>query len=127
MVAIAVVFQALNALLLAVTFTALAVVYAAWVDWSWVRSRVPAPSRAVPRPPPLVARVAAVTVAVAVAVGWNTVDAARDLWSVWGLIDERSVWFVLGPVGVVALVSVPVSVVLRRREPTGGPRPGPAR
>jgi hypothetical protein len=99
--ALALVFHALNALVLGVTFTPIAIVYAVFVDWQSVAERV-----GLDRLPALPVRFTAAVAALAalvVGLGWNTGRAVRGVFNLGGGLDWRSIWYVLLPLALLWL------------------------
>jgi len=103
--ALTLVFHALNALLLVVTFTPILITYALFVDLQRVAERLePLPGRAtcmLERAPtgPLLG--SAIGVAMLVAASWNTTPFPRILLQLDGYLDWRTIWYPVLPGAIV--------------------------
>lgn len=103
----ALLFNAVNALLLGVTFNAMIVVYALFVDWPGVGrklglNRLPRLS-VIDRIPPILATGGAIALALGYAFVWDTTTWARLVPTLGGLINEWTIWYVLTPLAMVWL------------------------
>ena len=126
-VSIAMIFHALNALLLYVSFTYLLIAYGLFVDWHSVVHRwTPAVVKRVPlnrvSSPALVGGTLAF--ALLFAALWSTVPFFRHLFDLGGWLDWRTIWIPLLPLSVLgfirstwALVAAAWQQTQRRRNP----------
>lgn len=92
----ALIFHAINALWLVVTFTPLLIVYGLFVDWQKARERfLPRGPSMLQRLPTAVLVGGAVTAAVAAGLLWNTGTGLRGVAGLGGLLDWRTIWYVV--------------------------------
>jgi hypothetical protein len=103
----AILFHAANAILLAVTFTPILIVYGLGVNWHrlLLRARSVTPFRLqqvkdLKKPS---AEILAIVLALAVALDWNTLGVARAVSTTGGILDWLTVWYVAAPCAVVGL------------------------
>lgn len=97
----ALLFHAVNALWLAVTFTPIAIVYGVFVDWEAIRERlVPRHHGWARRVPPRLLVGGALAVAVLAGTCWNLGEGVRGLVSLGGWLDWRTLWFPLLPLAI---------------------------
>lgn len=100
--AMAVVFHGVNALWLGVSFTAVLIVYALFVDWQSIRDRVwPRRMTALDRVPGRVLVLGAIAGAATAAALWNAGPGLRNVANLGGLLDWRTVFFVVLPIALV--------------------------
>lgn len=107
--AMALLFNAVNALLLGVTFNGMVVIYALFVDWPGVGralglDRVRCP-RCIDRIPPALAIGGALAIAVGYAFAWDTTTWARLIPTLGGLLDLWTIWYVLTPLAMLWCVA----------------------
>jgi len=114
--ALALVFHALNGLLLVVTFTPILIVYALFVDWpGWLDRMAPLPSRvgrAVETLPSRVLVAGSLGLALLLSLSWNGTSLVRATLQVGGLLDWRTIWYPVLPLA--AFWCVRESVALAR-------------
>ncbi len=108
MLGFAMVFHALSALVLLVSFNGVLAAYGTLVDWEsgWQQIRVRRPLPALRQRAgalgPFVWSVGAGVLAVAIAFSWH--QGAADVFNVWGLLTWRTPWLVVAPVAIVGLL-----------------------
>jgi len=91
--AVSLVFHSINALWMVVTFTPVLAVYGMFVDWQWLRSKVP--SRVLPSLSGRTWTAIALVLAPAVALTWHL--GARAVFNAGGLVNWQTPWFVVLP------------------------------
>jgi hypothetical protein len=103
--ALTLVFHALNALVLVVTFTPILVTYALFVDLQGMADRLEPLSaratRALERVPSWLLVGSAMGVALLVSLSWNEAPVPRGLLQLDGRLDWRTIWYPILPVAVV--------------------------
>ncbi len=105
----ALVFHAVSALWIMVSFGGLLAAYALFVDWEslwrWVRVRVPWPTfpSSLRTVSPNAWTVLACIAALALAATWHA--GSRHLLTLNGLINWRTIWFVVTPVGLLGILA----------------------
>lgn len=114
---VALIFHALNAFLMWVTFTNILIVYPAFMDWQAFSDRHGLERLIRPLlrlPVPLMI---AIPVALALAAGlaWNSPISARPLFTLGGLVDFQTIWL---PIPVIAIFWLLTSLAAARRAPT---------
>jgi hypothetical protein len=103
--ALALVFHALNGLLLVVTFTPILITYALFVDLHGMARRLEPllawPARVLDRTPSALLVWSAIGLALLVAASWNATPVPRTLLQLDGVLDWRTIWYPVLPVAVV--------------------------
>lgn len=91
--ATALLFHALNALVLGVTFTAVMITYLLFVDLQYVRERLfPSPNSRGNRTPSGLLIAGTLVLATAAALSWNSPVTLRRLFNLGGWLDWRTIW-----------------------------------
>jgi hypothetical protein len=101
------VFHALNALLLIVTFTPILIVYGLFVDWQGLALRwplVPPLARTLERIPPSASAAGAVALAALAGWAWNAEPALRAAVQLGGHLDWRTIWYPVLPLALLRLL-----------------------
>jgi hypothetical protein len=103
-VGMALVFQAVNALLFVVTFAPLLIVYGLFVDWESIRRRV-GPRARTPNLNLTTGALIGCTISIVLAATWNLGSFTRSIFSLGGAIDWRNIFWPILPIGVWMVVS----------------------
>jgi hypothetical protein len=126
---VALVFHSLNALVLGITFTPVLIAYAPFVDWQGLldrgfprRPRRRAPTSTVP-----LTAIALITAGAAASL-WYANDALEEVITLGGVLDWRSIFYVVFPLALIWLVVQLLAVgkdlarTMTRQLRTGTPR-----
>ena len=113
--AAALVFHALNALLLVVTFTPILIVYALFVDWQGVTERLTPHTRWItPRlgwVPSWLLTVGVLALAALAAWSWNLTHTLRGAIQLGGRLDWRTIWYPVLPLALAWLLRASLAIL----------------
>ncbi|MBC7788913.1 MAG: hypothetical protein H7Z74_03110 [Anaerolineae bacterium] len=103
--ALAVVFHAVGAIWLTVTFTQILIVYALYIDWQKLRERVwPKRADVLAGAPSGVLIAATICLAVVAGAFWNQGNGLRSVINLGGRLDWHTVWYPILPLSLIWLV-----------------------
>jgi hypothetical protein len=113
--AAALVFHALNALLLVVTFTPILIVYALFVDWQWMIEQLTPGTRSINRllrrAPSWLLTVGVLTLAALAAWSWNLTPTLRGAIQLGGRLDWRTIWYPVLPLALAWLLRASLALL----------------
>jgi len=113
--AAALVFHALNALLLAVTFTPILIVYGLFIDWQKAAERLAPRTRWNPRllerAPSRILTVGVLALAALAAWSWDRAPVLRGAVQLGGRLDWRTIWYPVLPLALVWWLRAGVAIV----------------
>jgi len=108
-VSLVVLFHAINAMMLGVTFTPVLIAYGVVVDWEGLlapASRKLGRQRAAGYRPgsTIPVKVSVVLLALALGLDWNSVGLGRHLFNLGGMLNWLTIWYLAAPVALVVLM-----------------------
>jgi hypothetical protein len=126
--AAALVFHALNALLLVVTFTPILIVYALFVDWQGVIEQLTPRTRSITRllgrVPSWLLTVGVLALAALAAWSWNLTPALRGAIQLGGSLDWRTIWYPVLPLALAWLFRASLAILRAGIRGAGDPAGG---